>query len=246
MKSIKILLLFTTLLLINSCKNQPQPLGATITFKEEESSFTSEQKELIQEIITNSEVEIRALLPQLPDSITVAVEIVDWNLDVVGGVTGRTETNSPPFVAIQISEKYPGGVTAASQTALKHTIFHEFHHLSRGWAIQDNRYGPGIPIAAVNEGLAVVFSEEYTHQSMKADSPPEAAVAEQWMKEILALPIDANYQHWMFEHPDGRQSIGYRTGNYIIRKAMANSGKNVLELSKNTPDEIWNLVGHQQ
>lgn len=246
MKSIKILLLFTTLLLINSCKNQPQPLGATITFKEGESSFTSEQKELIQEIITNSEVEIRALLPQLPDSITVAVEIVGWDLEVVGGVTGRTETNSPPFVAIQISEKYPGGVTAASQTGLKHTIFHEFHHLSRGWAIQDNRYGPGIPIAAVNEGLAVVFSEEYTHQSMEADSPPEAAVAEQWMKEIQALPIDANYQHWMFEHPDGRQSIGYRTGNYIIRKAMANSGKNVLELSKNTPDEIWNLVGHQQ
>ena len=246
MKSIKILLLFTTLLLINSCKNQPQPLGATITFKEGESPFTSEQKELIQEIITNSEDEIRALLPQLPDSITVAVEIVDWNLDVVGGVTGRTETNSPPFVAIQISEKYPGGVTAASQTALKHTIFHEFHHLSRGWAIQDNRYGPGIPIAAVNEGLAVVFSEEYTHQSMKADSPPEAAVAEQWMKEILALPIDANYQHWMFEHPDGRQSIGYRTGNYIIRKAMENSGKSVLELSKNTPDEIWKLVGYQQ
>lgn len=246
MKSIKILLLFTTLLLINNCKNQSQPIGATITFKEEESSFTAEQKEIIQEIITNSEVEIRALLPQLPDSITVAVEIVDWDLDVVGGVTGRTETNSPPFVAIQISEKFPGGVTAASQTALKHTIFHEFHHLSRGWAIQDNVFGPGIPIAAVNEGLAVVFSEEYTHQSMEADSPPEAEVAEQWMKEILALPEDANYQHWMFEHPDGRQSIGYRTGNYIIRKAMANSGKNVLELSKNTPDEIWNLVGHQQ
>ncbi len=245
MKSIKILVFFIALLFINSCKNQPQPIGATITFKEEESSFTPEEKELIQEIITNSEDEIRVLLPQLPDSITVAVEIVDWDLEVVGGVTGRTETNSPPLVAIQISEKYPGGVTAASQTALKHTIFHEFHHLSRGWAIQDNVYGPGISIAAINEGLAVVFSEEYTHQYMETDSPPEATVAEQWTKEILALPKDANYQHWMFEHPDGRQSIGYRTGNYIIRKAMANSGKSVIELSKNTPDEIWEMAGHK-
>ncbi|MEC7262334.1 MAG: DUF2268 domain-containing putative Zn-dependent protease, partial [Bacteroidota bacterium] len=229
-----------------NCKNQPQPIGATITFKEEEKPFTTEQKELIQEMITNSENEIRALLPQLPDSIMVAVEIVDWDLDVVGGVTGRTETNSPPFVAIQISEKYPGGVTKAAQTALKHTIFHEFHHLSRGWAIQDNVYGPGINIATVNEGLAVVFSEEYTHQSMKADSPPEAAVAAQWAKEILKLPEDANYQHWMFEHPDGRQSIGYRTGNYIIRKAMENSGKNVIELSNTTPAEIWELAGYAQ
>ncbi len=243
MKSIKIVILCLGLLFINSCASQVQPKGVTITFMEENKTFSNEQKELIQNIISNSEGEVRTLLPQLPDSITVTVEIVDWELDVVGGVTGRTDTNSPPLVAIQISEKFPGGVTAASQTALKHTIFHEFHHLSRGWAIQDNVYGPGIPIAVVNEGLAVVFSEEYTHQSMKADSPPEATVAEQWTKEILALPEDANYQHWMFEHPDGRQSVGYRTGNYIIRKAMSISGKSVLELSKGTPDEIWKMAG---
>ncbi|WP_228236037.1 DUF2268 domain-containing putative Zn-dependent protease [Allomuricauda sp. M10] len=246
MKSIKIIILSLGLLFINGCKNPSQPVGATITFLEEEKPFTTEQKELIQEIIINSEDEIRALLPQLPDSITVAVEIVDWDLEVVGGVTGRTETNSPPFVAIQISEKYPGGITVAAQTALKHTIFHEFHHLSRGWAIQDNKYGPGINIAAINEGLAVVFSEEYTHQYLETDSPPQEQIAEQWANEILTLPTDANYQHWMFEHPDGRQSIGYRTGNFIIRKAMKISGKNVLELSKNTPDELWKLAGYQR
>lgn len=243
MKSIKIVILCLGLLFINSCTSQLQPKSATITFMEEEKPFSNEQKELIQNIISNSENEVRTLLPQLTDSITVTVEIVDWDLDVVGGVTGRTDTNSPPLVAIQISEKFPGGVTVASQTALKHTIFHEFHHLSRGWAIQDNVFGPGIPIAAVNEGLAVVFSEEYTHQSMEADSPPEATVAEQWTKEILALPEDANYQHWMFEHPDGRQSVGYRTGNYIIRKAMSNSGKSIIELSNDTPDEIWKMAG---
>lgn len=247
MKSIKILVLFLALNLINNCKNAPnkgEPTSSIITFKEDATPFTAPQKELIHEVVLESEKEIRNLLPTLPDSISVSLEIVDWDLDVVGGVTGRTETNSPPVVLIQISEKFPGGVTKATQMALKHTLFHEFHHLSRGWAIQDNVYGPGISIAAINEGLAVVFSEEYTGESMEADTPPEAAIAEQWVEEIRALPINANYQHWMFEHPDGRLAVGYRTGNYLIRKAMAKSGKDVLELSELTPDEIYQLAGY--
>ncbi|MDF0717395.1 DUF2268 domain-containing putative Zn-dependent protease [Muricauda sp. 334s03] len=246
MKSIKILVLFLALNLISNCKNTSNNSEATssiITFTEKDGKFTTEQKELIQQVVLESEKEIRTLLPTLPDSIQVSLEIVDWNLDVVGGVTGRTETNSPPVVFIQISKNYPGGVAAATHKALKHTIFHEFHHLYRGWAIRDNKFGPGIPIAAINEGLAVVFSEEYT-SAMEADSPPEDEIAEQWVTEIMALPKNADYQQWMFQHPDGRQSIGYRTGNYLIRKAMTRSRKSVLELSELSPDEIFQLAGH--
>ncbi|MBO0341065.1 MAG: DUF2268 domain-containing putative Zn-dependent protease [Bacteroidota bacterium] len=247
MKSIKILSFLLALLVISNCKNTSNSTKTTssiISFTEAGGKFTPSQKELIREVALESEKEIRALLPTLPDSIKVSLEIVDWDLDMVGGVTGRTETNVPPVVLIQISEKYPGGVTQATQTALKHTIFHEFHHLSRGWAIQDNKYGPGISIAAINEGLAVVFSEDYTGESMEADTPPEAAIAEQWVEEIRSLPLNANYQHWMFQHPDGRLAVGYRTGNYLIRKAMTKSGKDVLELSELTPDEIYQLAGY--
>lgn len=247
MKSIKILSFLFALLVISNCKNTSNSTKTTssiISFTEAGGKFTPSQKELIREVALESEKEIRALLPTLPDSINVSLEIVDWDLDMVGGVTGRTETNVPPVVLIQISEKYPGGVTQATQTALKHTIFHEFHHLSRGWAIQDNKYGPGISIAAINEGLAVVFSEDYTGESMEADTPPEAPIAEQWVEEIRSLPLNANYQHWMFQHPDGRLAVGYRTGNYLIRKAMTKSGKDVLELSELTPDEIYQLAGY--
>jgi hypothetical protein len=246
MKSIKILALCVLYSVIASCNHSPnKTVQATtvVTFTEGKSRFTPAQEALIQDIVQTSELKVRELLPNLPDSINVALEIVDWDLDMVGGVTGRTETNSPPVVLIQISEEFPGGVTKATETALEHTIFHEFHHLSRGWAIQDNKYGPGIATAAVNEGLAVVFSEEYTGERTEADTPPEAAIAEQWVEEIRSLPINANYQHWMFQHPDGRLAVGYRTGNYLIRKAMAKSGKDVLELSKHTPDEIYKMAG---
>jgi hypothetical protein len=247
MKSIKILLFLFALLVISYCKKSPNSTEAAssmVTFTEDGGKFTTSEKELIRETVLESEQEIRPLIPTLPDSITVSLEIVDWDLDVVGGVTGRTESNSPPLVMIQISDKYPGGITNAVHVALKHTIYHEFHHLYRGWAIQDNKYGPGISTAAINEGLAVVFSEEYTGKAMEADTPPEAAIAEQWAEEIRSLPLNANYQHWMFQHPDGRQAVGYRTGNYLIRKAMTNSGKDVLELSELTPDEIYKLAGY--
>ena len=76
-----------------------------VTFTEDGGKFTTSEKELIRETVLESEQEIRPLIPTLPDSITVSLEIVDWDLDVVGGVTGRTESNSPPLVMIQISDK---------------------------------------------------------------------------------------------------------------------------------------------
>ncbi len=247
MRLFKILLLLLPILLCANCKknkDQKTSTNLNITFKEEESYFTMEQKNHISKVVRTSEKDIRDLLPTLPDSIQVVFEIVDWELDPVGGVTGRTETNSPPLVAIQISNSYPGGITAAVNKALKHVVYHEFHHLYRGWAIKDNLFEPGIAIAAVNEGLAVVFSEKYTHLSLETDSPPREAIANQWVKEILKLPRDANYQEWMFQHPDGRSAIGYRAGNFLIRKAMAQSSMNILKISTLTPSEILKLGGY--
>ena len=114
--------------------------------------------------------------------------------------------------------------------------------MDRGWTIQGNKFGAGIPIAAVNEGLASVFSEEYTGVYFEAAySYPENAV--EWLEEILALPEDVDYSTWMMgEHPDGRNSIGYRVGRYVIHQATAKSGKDILELSKLSPKEILELA----
>ena len=218
-----------SLLLSYSCKSNSKKSPSTevnVVFKEDSISFTGAQKDFIQEVIINAEKEVRQLLPSLPDSIKVIVENVDWKLDAVGGVTGRTETNSPPLVMIQISRNYKEGEIDSIYAGLRATIFHEFHHLSRGWAIQDNKFGPGIPNAMVNEGLAVVFAEIYAGAVFESNAYPEEA--DNWVEEILDLPIDASYSDWvMGEHPDGRTYIGYRTGNFLLRKAMAKSEKSI-------------------
>jgi uncharacterized protein YjaZ len=213
----------------------------TITFRAgSETGFSDDEKQLITDLIRRAEQEVSALLPTLPDVIEVTAMVIDRNVDIVGGVTGRAD--APGKVLIEISSVFPGGITAAAQSALSSTIFHEFHHLDRGWTIHGNKFGPGIPIAAVNEGLASVFAEQYTGVYFEAAySYPENAA--EWLEEVLALPVDADYSTWMMgEHPDGRNSIGYRVGRYIVHQAIANSGKSILELSGLAPNEILRLA----
>ncbi len=247
MNSLRSLLLAIPLLIIGSCnsnKSKPNKPGLDVVFEENTIQFTQPLKQLINEEINHAEKKVRSLLSDLPNDIKVIVEIVDWDLNAVGGVTGRAETNAPAVVAIQISNKFEGGISNAVDKGLQSTIFHEFHHLSRGWAIQDNKFEPGISTAMVNEGLAEVFAEEYTGAVFEENHVPKDADADAWVKEILGLSKYADYQKWMFEHPDGRTSIGYRTGNFLIRQAMAKTGKNILKLSKLTPKEIIKLTGY--
>jgi hypothetical protein len=87
-----------------------------------------------------------------------------------------------------------------------------------GWTIHGNKFGQGIDIATINEGLADVFAElqvGYPHGSYTNTVDYDA-----WAKEILALPKNANYGQWMYAHPDGRAVIGYRTGAYLVKKAI--------------------------
>jgi len=246
MNLLRSLILIIPLICIISCNSNPKEYKTAkvdIVFQEDSLKFTELQKTLIHEVISNSEEEVRNLLPILPDSIKVIVENVDWDLDIVGGVTGRTETNSPPLVLLQISNNYHGGIIDSVKMGIRSTIFHEFHHLSRGWAIQDNKFSYGIPNAMVNEGLAVAFTEIYTGNISEVNAYTDEA--DNWVKEILALPLDASYSDWvMGEHPDGRTYIGYRTGNFLARRAMTMSGKNILELSALTPDEIVKIAGY--
>ena len=231
------------MLSVISCNSRKLPLNGGIIFLEDNYSISNEEKYFVRSEILKSESEVKSILYSLPDSINVVVEKVDWDLDQVGGVSGRTESNNPPIIYIQFSKNYKNGNLDSLKMGIKSTIFHEFHHISRGWAIQDNKFEYGIDNAMVNEGLAVVFSEEYTGKTYVPNSFDEEA--DLWIKEIIDLPKNVSYSDWVSgTHPDGRTYIAYRSGNYLIQKAMSLSEKNILELSELSPSEIINLAGY--
>jgi hypothetical protein len=218
--------------------------GLIFKFNDDKGNLTKVEEEFIINSITESEKKIRTLLPSLPKDITVSIQITDKVFNENGGVIGRAERNFPAEVVIEVSNAYQGGVSETIRTGLISVIYHEFHHLARGWAIQDNKHDTEIYIATVNEGLAVVFSEIYTGVFLPWNKYPDTA--EQWVKEIISLPKNSDYRSWMFQHPDGRIGIGYKAGNFIIRKAMANSNKDILELSKLSHRKILKLAGYKR
>lgn len=238
MKAVKPLLSSIVLALTIGTANA----ATTVNFNSDSYTFSPQERELIKKIVTSSEADIRKLLPTLDENITVNVVTTDRNLDIVGGVFGRAD--APGVLEVTLSTASKGGVSGSARSALASTMYHEVHHLVQGWTMTENKYGTqhGIPIAVVNEGLASIFSEVYTDEYFPDayDYPEQAA---EWLDEIMQLPLDANYNHWVSGfHPDGRSVIGYRVGRYVVHQAMEKTGKDILELSKMTPHEILDIV----
>lgn len=181
---------------------------------------------------------VKSLLPELTDDIHLRVRVVDNDLDPVGGVAGWAA--KPGEVQLLVSNTYPGGIDAAITDGLATVLYHEFHHLWRGWTIEGNRFGPGIPTAMVNEGLAAVFADEFSGVAWERFDYPENV--RDWLQEILGLPLDADYNAWMNDHPDGRIAVGYRTGRFVVHEAMTRSGRGIIELSELGAEEILALV----
>jgi hypothetical protein len=242
--SLLIIIISSLVLIIKSgfATNLNAQSSVEITYKEDSYKFKMSEKELIDRIIVKSEKEIRRLLPSLPKDIKVTISISDANFDHIGGVNGQTDSNFPAQVTLEVSNNFPGGIEAAINSALKIIVFHEFHHLSRGWAMEDNKFGPGISIAMVNEGMAVAFQEIHTGVNLEHYAYPDDVNS--WVEEILELPIDASWGIWMNIHSDGRHQIGYRAGSYLVRQAMEKSGKNILELSQLSPNEVTKMAGY--
>ena len=218
----------------------PTPTFIYSFSEDSDSSLGDEQRASLQQIGDAVLAEAFAYLPDLEEQITLNVLTTDRDLSDVRGVTGRADRVNE--IEIELSVTYEGGLDAAIASGLRATLLHELHHTVRGWTIHRNQYGYGIDIAAINEGLAEVFAETrigYPPQ-LYTDTPDFSA----WADEIRALPQDANYREWMFQHPDGREAIGYRTGVWLVKKAMENSGKDVLELSRYSVRHIYKLAGY--
>lgn len=207
-----------------------------------EFAFADDQKAYIDQVLEETHARVAEFFPELADEVSVTISPVERPaLDLLGGVTGRAER--PDELLIELSQTYPDGVEVAVRDGLATTFAHELHHTVRGWTMNGNHFGYGIQIAVINEGLATVFAEEMLGAVKQSDLPPDDVEA--WVEEVLALPINSNYGDWMFLHPDGREAIGYRTGRWVVRRAMQRSGLDIVQLTALTPTAIWQLAGYR-
>lgn len=237
--------LILAIFLSHEAKAQTDELAPwSVKYRGKATEVTDDQRTAVSNALSDVDGHVRELLTDLPDSVIVYVDFIDRDIEVVGGVTGRTLRHKiRGEIVVEISTVYPSGISGAIDDALRSVLYHEYHHLSRGWSIHENVFGAGIPFAAVNEGLAVVFSEIQTGLSMEANQYP--ADVDAWVREILTLDRTANYMEWVSGfHPDGRSYIGYRAGKYIVEQALKQSGLSIIDLSSLPVDEIVELAGY--
>jgi hypothetical protein len=200
--------------------------------------FPRDARDAILEACAGAEPEVRALLPSLPVAIELAAQTGGSVLPQTGE---RGCAVTPGRIDWIVDPSAPGGIAAVARAQLRATLFHELHHLARGWV----KSGGAAPVSfmdgVVSEGLATAFERDFGGRRPPWGDPTDDVAA--WVAELRALPLSAPYHHWMFRHPDGRQWIGYRAGTYVADRAIAASGRSAAALVRVAAAEVLALAG---
>lgn len=133
--------------------------------------------------------------------------------------------------------KLPYGVDKFKEY-LRDGMFHEINH------VVHYAYHPkeeDIMFWSISEGLAVVFEREVAGAHHPWNDYEDDKTMAVWLKE-LQTAVDPNNEKWYFEHPDGRQNLAYKTGAWLVDKAIANSNKSIQELTRINYKDIMSLA----
>lgn len=199
--------------------------------------FTPTERRTIARIAGAAALEVRRHLPALPPQITLQVES---GKDVIPEL-GATAVAAPPdWIRWTVDVNRPEGVVKIAEAHLRGALFHEFHHLVRGGAIDSATLMDHV----ITEGLASAFERDFAGVSRPwTDYSSEVS---QWVDELLAQPPTANHNEWLFRHPDGRRWIGFKAGTYLVDQAAQRLKRSSAELVVTPTDEILSAASGQR
>lgn len=200
--------------------------------------FAEDVRAAVQGVCEATERELRALLPALPPRVELHV-VAGTRVIPETGETGGAVT--PCLVVWAIDPTRPEGVESIVRSRLRPTLFHEFHHLVRGWVMYGGEPPESFMHGVVCEGLATAFERDAAGSRPPWGEYPDDV--ESWVTELLSLPLSASYEDWMFQHPDGRRWIGYRAGTFIADRAIQSSGLSAAALAQTPTEDILRMAG---
>jgi hypothetical protein len=198
-----------------------------------------DEQAAIEEIAVRAISEAAKLLPGLPDRIEL--EVVSGSAVIPGFGSGGMAP-APGKIQWTVDPDIASGPIEIAGAELRTTMFHESHHLARGWTVSGGTAGFRMIDAAVAEGMATAFERDAGGGDPPwGNYPPDEAAG--WVEELLAVKNGPQaYGTWMFSHPDGRRWIGYRAGTYLTDRAMAACGCSAADLASRSTDEVLELA----
>ena len=196
---------------------------------------------LATQIAHDSGMELRRLLPAMPSDTTVLFSLGSRVIPGLGYGASALDRHTISFVA---QPESPAILERIVGDHLRHALFHEAHHLVRGWVKRGGLPRRSFIDGVICEGLASAFERDPGGYAPPwCDYPGDVPG---WIDELLALPVDADYRHWMFHHPDSRRWIGYKAGTCIADRAIARSRLSAAQLVAVPTARILELAGLPQ
>jgi hypothetical protein len=192
-----------------------------IIFLESKKWSILEQKGLkrkeVEKIVKKAAKDAAKLLPSLSPHLNLVVFPTkpEWVIKETG--TGGV-TYSEEYVELSFDCDLSLGPNKIKKE-LRAIVFHELTHASSHFC-SGEEYAPNPLFALKEEGLASVFERDNSGVTPLWSSYEDNAVMIEWYKEVKALPIDSKSEDFLFDHPDGRRWIIYKTGTWMIDKML--------------------------
>ena len=201
--------------------------GVTVEYRDGR-AWSAIERRTIERVARRASRDVRAILPELPSTLRLTVQVGDKVIPETGENAG---VGLPAAVYWTVDPGHDGGVIAVVNAQLRATLFHEFYHL-----VREARIGQDSPFSLViSEGLATAFERDFGGAPTPwGEYPPDVA---EWAAEFLTLS-DGERARRMSRSPDGRRWFGYKVGTYLADRAVKISGQSLAQLATEPTDRI--------
>lgn len=185
--------------------------------------------------------EVKSLLPNLPEGITIHF-FNDFLIPHTG--TGGFAYDVD---AITISFDSDFKDRQKQMHELRGVYFHECFHLAQGFVSQildkDPKLKPTALENAIYEGAATVFEREHAGTRPLWGEWSELENINNLTHQVAALPEEYDWRKWKFYDPEtGNRWMLYRVGTYVTDQALKNnSDVAIQDLAAKSAKEIFEL-----
>jgi uncharacterized protein YjaZ len=206
-------------------------LLAESDFWDSNKEFTAQYKTEIKKAFLDAQKH----LDGLPKQLTFVCQANGWECIAETGDSGFTRSSR--LILLSLDPGLPYGEAKLLKN-IRSTVFHELNHAVR---YEANIWHHMVLDNAIMEGLATVFERDYAKASVPLWGNYKKSEVTKWVKELHELGRSAEWNAWLYRHPDGRRWIAYKTGTWIVDEAMKHSGKTVMQLTLMENSEILRL-----
>src|SRR5665213_2406159 len=192
--------------------------------------FSNAERDAIQTFADATAVEVRHYLPTLPHDLVLNVQ-AGKQVIAETGETGYAA--QPNIIYWTVDPNRNGGVTAITQAQLRASLFEFLHHLVRDRVVNSTSLMDHI----VTDGMAIAFERDFAGASPPWGAYPDNVM--DWVNELMALPPATELDHFQ---SDRRRWSGFKTGTYLVDRAMRASGQSSAQLVSRSTDDIVRMA----